>query len=92
MAPLAWHQHEMLFGYLGAIIGGFVAAPGDPQRVGAAFARMRELFDALRAGRPHFDTLSMGMSDDFELAIAMGATMVRIGTALFGQRPNKAEG
>ena len=44
------------------------------------------LFDALRAGRPHFDTLSMGMSDDFELAIAMGATMVRIGTLLFGPR------
>jgi uncharacterized pyridoxal phosphate-containing UPF0001 family protein len=33
-----------------------------------------------------FDTLSMGMSDDLELAIAEGATMVRVGTAIFGQR------
>jgi uncharacterized pyridoxal phosphate-containing UPF0001 family protein len=33
------------------------------------------------------DTLSMGMSDDFEIAIAEGATMVRVGTALFGARP-----
>ena len=52
----------------------------------AAFARMRELFDSLAPGRAGFDTLSMGMSDDFELAIAEGATMVRIGTALFGPR------
>jgi len=51
-----------------------------------AFARMRELFDALAAGDPRVDTLSMGMSDDFELAIAEGATMVRIGSALFGAR------
>lgn len=68
---------------------GLMAIPAphpEPERRRAAFARMRELFDALRAGRPHFDTLSMGMSDDFELAIAMGATMVRIGTLLFGPR------
>jgi len=51
-----------------------------------AFARMRELFDALAAGDPRVDTLSMGMSEDFELAIAEGATMVRIGSALFGAR------
>ena len=36
---------------------------------------------------PDVDTLSMGMSDDFAIAIAEGATMVRIGTALFGARP-----
>jgi uncharacterized pyridoxal phosphate-containing UPF0001 family protein len=47
---------------------------------------MRELFDALRARHPQADTLSMGMSDDFALAIAEGATMVRVGTALFGPR------
>ena len=47
---------------------------------------MRALFDALAAAYPGVDTLSMGMSDDFELAIAEGATMVRIGTALFGPR------
>ncbi len=51
-----------------------------------AFRRMRALFDGLRATHAGIDTLSMGMSDDFELAIAEGATMVRIGTALFGAR------
>ena len=51
-----------------------------------AFRRMRELFDALKSSRSSVDTLSMGMSDDFELAIEEGATMVRIGTALFGAR------
>ncbi len=52
----------------------------------AAFARMRELFDRLRAGDPAIDTLSIGMSDDFELAIREGATMVRVGSLLFGAR------
>ena len=59
----------------------------DSARRCAAFARMRVLFDALRDDHPDIDTLSMGMSDDFELAIAEGATLVRIGTALFGARP-----
>ncbi len=58
----------------------------DLARRRAAFARMRELYDALVAKSGHIDTLSMGMSDDFELAIAEGATMVRIGSALFGAR------
>ena len=51
-----------------------------------AFQRMRALFDATKSTFPQMDTLSMGMSDDFELAIAEGATLVRIGTALFGRR------
>ena len=54
----------------------------------AAFLRMRALFDSLRATRPGMDTLSMGMSEDFELAVAAGATQVRIGSALFGARNN----
>ena len=68
---------------------GLMAIPAprpDLERRRVAFARMRELFDALAARDPGIDTLSMGMSDDFELAIAEGATMVRIGTALFGRR------
>lgn len=51
-----------------------------------AFERMRELFGQLRREHASADTLSMGMSEDFELAIACGATMVRIGSALFGAR------
>jgi pyridoxal phosphate enzyme (YggS family) len=61
----------------------------DPERRRDAFRRTRALFDALRAGHPTVDTLSMGMSDDFAVAIDEGATMVRIGTALFGARPPK---
>lgn len=68
---------------------GLMAIPApapDPLDRRAAFARMRALFDELRALHPSVDTLSMGMSDDLELAIAEGATMVRVGTALFGAR------
>jgi hypothetical protein len=56
----------------------------DAQR--APHRRLHALFDALRAGGLALDTLSMGMSNDMEAAIAEGATVVRIGTALFGQR------
>ena len=68
---------------------GLMAIPApqaDPALRRAAFARMRGLFEALRRDHPEADTLSMGMSEDFELAIAEGATMVRIGSALFGAR------
>ncbi len=50
---------------------------------------MAGLFDALAARHPGIDTLSMGMSEDYVDAIAEGATMVRIGSALFGARPPK---
>ena len=52
-----------------------------------AFARLRTLQDQLTAAGLALDTLSMGMSDDLEAAIAEGSTLVRIGTALFGPRP-----
>lgn len=68
---------------------GLMAIPApapSSERRRAAFDRMRALFDALRAEHAQVDTLSMGMSDDFELAIAAGATMVRVGTLLFGAR------
>jgi pyridoxal phosphate enzyme (YggS family) len=58
----------------------------DPQLRREIFRRLRSWFDALRRDFPQVDTLSMGMSADFELAAAEGATMVRIGTALFGER------
>ncbi|MDX1516443.1 MAG: YggS family pyridoxal phosphate-dependent enzyme, partial [Woeseiaceae bacterium] len=50
------------------------------------FARLRELRDALEHGGMKLDTLSMGMSNDFRAAIFEGATLVRIGTAVFGPR------
>jgi len=58
----------------------------DPELGRPAFRRSRALFDALRERHPDVDTLSMGMSGDAAIAIAEGATMVRIGTALFGAR------
>lgn len=58
----------------------------DPGHRRDAFRRLRALYEALAAAHPGVDTLSMGMSDDFELAIAEGSTLVRIGTALFGPR------
>jgi hypothetical protein len=51
------------------------------------FRRLRELRDEGQAAGSRWPELSMGMSDDFELAIEEGATMVRIGRALFGERP-----
>jgi PLP dependent protein len=58
----------------------------DVQSERAVFARLRGLLEELNAGGLKLDTLSMGMSGDFESAIAEGATLVRIGTALFGTR------
>ena len=56
----------------------------------AAFGRMRALFERVRERHASVDTLSMGMSDDWPLAVAEGATLVRVGSALFGARPAKA--
>ncbi|MCG6117309.1 MAG: YggS family pyridoxal phosphate-dependent enzyme [Aquimonas sp.] len=53
---------------------------------GRSFAALRILFDELASKDSGVDTLSMGMSEDFELAIAEGATEVRVGSALFGAR------
>ena len=53
------------------------------------FMSARVLFDSLNGCAPQWDTLSMGMSDDLEAAIAAGSTMVRVGRALFGERPSK---
>ena len=58
----------------------------DSGAIRACFARMRELFMEIRSSRvvgPHFNQLSMGMSHDYEIAIEEGATMLRIGSAIF---------
>lgn len=73
---------------------GLMAIPApyaDMARRREAFQAMRALFDALTTRHPGIDTLSMGMSEDFILAIEEGATMVRIGSALFGARPAKTD-
>ena len=72
---------------------GLMAIPApdpDMARRRDAFRSMRELFDRLAVRHAGIDTLSMGMSEDYALAIAEGATMVRIGSALFGARAPKS--
>ena len=59
---------------------------GGPDAARPAFALARQMLDLLRTAVPDANTLSMGMSDDLEVAIAEGSTMVRVGTALFGNR------
>ena len=60
----------------------------DPEEARPCFRRLRRLRDALAERFPgeHWRHLSMGMTDDFEVAIEEGATMVRIGRAIFGER------
>jgi PLP dependent protein len=57
----------------------------------AIFQRATALFNALKDVHPGLDTLSMGMSADMPAAIAAGSTMLRVGTAIFGQRPTPAQ-
>jgi PLP dependent protein len=76
-------------GMSGLALRGLMALPAPPAgqaELRAPFRRLAELFDALRDDGHLLDTLSMGMSADFEDAIAERATLVRVGTALFGPR------
>ncbi len=66
----------------------------NPEAARPYFRRLRQLRDEVRdelreaeLGRSPLDQLSMGMSHDIEVAVEEGATMVRVGTALFGPRP-----
>jgi len=61
-------------------------AQSDPALQRAAFSKLRALADSLRADGLDIDTLSMGMSGDMEAAILEGATIVRVGSAIFGSR------
>ena len=61
----------------------------DFEAARAVHASARALFDQLNAAGLGLDTLSMGMSDDLEAAVAAGSTMVRVGSAIFGTRAVK---
>jgi len=68
---------------------GLMAVPEptpDASLLHARFCELRRIWESLRREGLALDTLSMGMSDDMEAAIAEGSTMVRIGTAIFGRR------
>jgi hypothetical protein len=89
-------EHVEKHGALEAV--GLMAIPRESARAELtrpAFARLRGLLERLRPGSAHPERLrelSMGMSGDFEVAIEEGATLVRIGTALFGERSRPWEG
>ncbi|WP_299006073.1 YggS family pyridoxal phosphate-dependent enzyme [uncultured Shewanella sp.] len=73
---------------------GLMAIPSanvNEQKARLELAQLHASFIALKQLYPQIDTLSVGMSQDLELAIKYGSTMVRIGTAIFGARTNKKE-
>lgn len=72
-----------------------VAPQGDAEEVRPIFTKMRELFEKLKSigyNKTQMEILSMGMTHDFEVAIEEGATMIRVGTGLFGARMNSGGG
>ena len=78
----------------GLRLRGLMAIPApttDPVVQRAQFARLRQIQEQLHEDGMTLDTLSMGMSDDLEAAIAEGSTLVRVGSALFGARQSQTE-
>jgi pyridoxal phosphate enzyme (YggS family) len=74
----------------GIRIRGLMTVPpptADPEGARPYFRKLKELRDRLSPGWPELRHLSMGMSADFEIGVEEGATMLRVGTALFGHRP-----
>jgi uncharacterized pyridoxal phosphate-containing UPF0001 family protein len=72
------------------VLRGFMCIPeptDDVARQRAAFSTLRRVAKEAREAGLDVDTLSMGMTDDYAAAIHEGATIVRIGTAIFGPRP-----
>jgi pyridoxal phosphate enzyme (YggS family) len=89
--PAAPHLAEQIDTMVTVRVRGLMtmaALDASPEEVRDTFARCRELFEEIKktgVGDGKFDILSMGMSGDFEAAIAEGANMVRIGSAIFGE-------
>lgn len=69
----------------GLCIRGLMAVP-PIDASDEVYIKLRDLYEGLRRGKDRFDTLSVGMSGDYERAIGFGSNMVRIGTAIFGKR------
>ena len=89
LAELALHVAQLPRLHLRGLMA--IPAPtDDPVQQRAAFARLRALYEAVIAGGVGLDTLSMGMSADLVPAVMEGATMVRVGSAIFGARKYEA--
>lgn len=65
---------------------GMASFTDDLKQVRNEFKTLKTLFDNLKSTQPQFNTLSMGMSSDYEIAIEEGSTMIRVGSAIFGAR------
>lgn len=65
---------------------GMATFTDDMQQVKREFQTLKEIFDELKSNNPEFDTLSMGMSGDYKIAVECGSNMVRIGSSIFGER------
>ena len=91
MKPLANLVHKLPGLSLRGIMG-ISEKTSHPGKQRQAFFSLAQLYRQLRETYGNIDTLSMGMSDDMEAAIAEGSTMVRIGTAIFGVRKAKQVG
>ena len=65
---------------------GMASLTEDREKIRREFRSLKQLSDAVRASRPDFDQISMGMSGDWRIAVEEGATIVRIGSTIFGAR------
>ncbi len=69
---------------------GMASFTDDHEQVRKEFKKLKQLFDTIQqdyqSGNPHFKELSMGMSDDYPIAVEEGSTMIRVGTLIFGER------
>ncbi|MDQ6824317.1 MAG: YggS family pyridoxal phosphate-dependent enzyme [Candidatus Eremiobacteraeota bacterium] len=82
-AQLAAFKHLRLRGLM-------AIGPQDSGKAAEAFSRACVLYETLQQSNPDIRMLSIGMSGDIDAAVRAGATTLRLGTALFGQRPNKS--
>ena len=65
---------------------GMATFTDNQEQVKTEFSTLKSLFDKIQTTKPQFQTLSMGMSGDYLLAIKNGSTMVRVGSSIFGHR------
>ena len=86
---VSWATQEQLEKYPHVRIQGLMGMAtftSDEHQIKQEFTSLKSVFDQLKAIHAHWDTLSMGMSQDYALAISMGSNMVRIGSSIFGER------
>lgn len=83
---------EALDGMVVRGLMGMATFTDNERQIGQEFRGLRALYDRLAPGRPQFDTLSMGMSGDWRIALEEGTTMIRVGSSIFGARtPHNTE-